>query len=340
MAEAAAMPILAPHPPQEQIMGIVLGLVQARSLTAAAELGIADALAAGPLSLEDLAARTQADSTNLFRLLRALETLGIFQQISPGMFANTPVSNYLRRDVSGSQWAFVHLLAPGFGLWDGYTEMLDTLRTGKTALFERWGYDLWEHFRRHPDRADILNEAMRSMTAPMTPTVTAAYDWSRFRVIADIGGGIGTQLVDILEAHPGCRGVLFDQPEVIAGGIPHPRVQRVAGNFFEHVPIEADAYLLRNIIHDWSDADSLRILRTLRKATKPGARVILIEWLIPDTPEFNFGKWSDITMMAALGGRERTKADFECLFRESGFELDEIVPTSSTFTITVGRPIG
>jgi hypothetical protein len=172
----------------------------------------------------------------------------------------------------------------------------------------------------------------------MTPAVTAAYKWSRFPVIADIGGGIGTQLVDILEAHPGCRGVLFDQPEVVAGSIPHPHVKRVAGNFFEHIPVDADAYLLRNIIHDWSDADSLSILRTLHKATKPSARVMLIEWLIPDTPEFNFGKWSDVNMMAALGGRERTKAEFERLFEESGFELDEIVATSSTFTITVGRP--
>lgn len=215
MAETAAMPVFAPPSPEEQIMGLMLGLVQGRSLTAATELGIADALAAGPLSVEDLAARTQADSTNLLRLLRALETLGIFQQISPGTFANTPGSNCLRRDIPGSQWAFVHLLAPGFGLWDGYTEMLDTLRTGKTALFERWGHDMWEHLRRHPERADIFNEAMRSMTAPMTPAVTVAYDWSRFRVIADIGGGIGMQLVDILEAYPGCRGVLFDQPEVV-----------------------------------------------------------------------------------------------------------------------------
>lgn len=338
MAETVATPILAPSSPQEQIMGIMLGLLQARSLTTAAELGLADALAAGPLSLEDLAVRTQADSTNLFRLLRALETLGIFRQVSPGMFANTPLSDYLRRDVPGSQWAFVHLSAPGFGLWDGYTGMLDTLRTGKTALLERWGYDIWEHFRRHPDKAEIFNEAMRAVSLTLTPAVTAAYDWSRFPVIADIGGGIGMQLADILEAYPGCRGVLFDQPEVVAAGIPHLRVERVAGNFFEQIPVEADAYLLRHIIHDWSDTDALRILGMLRKAARPSARVMIIEWLIPDTPEFNFGKWSDLGMMVALGGRERTKAEFECLFRESGFELEEIVPAASTFSIIVGRP--
>lgn len=112
----------------------------------------------------------------------------------------------------------------------------------------------------------------------------------------------------------------------------------MAGNFFEQIPGEADAYLLRYIIHDWSDEDALRILGTLRKAARLSARVMIIEWLIPDTPEFNFGKWSDIGMMAALGGRERTKAEFEGLFRESGFELEEIVPAASTFSIIVGRP--
>jgi O-methyltransferase domain len=291
------------------------------------------------MPLQDLAACTQSDAGNLFRLLRALETLGVFQQTSPGVFANTPVSECLRRDVPGSQWAFVNMLAPGLGLWDGYSEMLDTLRTGKTALFEKWGYDLWEHLRHNPEKAQIFNEGMRSMTAAMTPAVTAACDWNQFPVIADIGGGIGTQLVDILEAHPGCRGVLFDQPGVVAAAIPHDRVECVEGSFFEHIPVEADAYLLRNIIHDWNDMESVLILRTLRKAFKSSARVMLIEWLIPNTPEFNFGKWADITMMAALGGRERTKADFERLFRESGFELEEILPTASPFTITVDRPV-
>lgn len=320
-------------------MAMILAVAQGRSLVVAAELGIADALASGPLPLQHLAAHTQADPGNLFRLLRALETLGIFQQISPGVFANTPVSECLRRDVPGSQWAFVHMLAPGLGIWDGYTEMLATLRTGKTALFERWGCDLWEHLRRYPDMAEIFNEGMRSMTAPMTRAVTTAYDWSRFHVIADIGGGIGTQLVDILDSQPDCRGILFDQPEVLKAGIPHERVQRVAGNFFEEIPVHADVYLLRNIIHDWNDADSLSILRTLRKATPPTARMVLVEWVIPDTPEFNFGKWTDITMMVALGGRERTRADFESLFRQSGFALDDIVPSDSMFTIIVGRPV-
>jgi hypothetical protein len=177
------------------------------------------------------------------------------------------------------------------------------------------------------------------MNEPMTHAVTTAYDWTAFPVIADIGGGIGTQLVDILDAHPGCRGILFDQPEVVATGIPHSRIERIGGSFFNEIPAESDAYLLRNIIHDWDDPDAARILRTVRKAMKVEARIMLIEWLIPDNSEFHFSKWADITMMAGLGGRERTRAEFERLFFESGFELEATIPTTSTFTIIVGHPV-
>ena len=180
-----------------------------------------------------IADQTKADADNVFRVMRALETIGIFKQVSPRVFENTPMSECLRKDVPGSQWAFLQMVAPGWGYWEGYGEMLSTLRTGKTALFETWGYDIWEHYRRHPEQWGVFNEGMRSMTAPMTPAVTAALDWSRFPVIADIGGGIGTQLVDILNAHPDCRGVLFDQAEVVSTAIQHDSVERVGGNFFE-----------------------------------------------------------------------------------------------------------
>lgn len=325
--------------PQEQVMGAVMALIQGRCLVAAAELGLADALATGPLSVDAIAARTKVNADNVFRLMRALETIGVFKQVSPRVFGNTPMSECLRKDVPGSQWAFLQIFAPGWGYWEGLGEMLPTLRTGKTALFETWGYDIWEHYRRHPEQWTVFNESMRALTTPMTPTVTAAYDWSRFPVIVDIGGGIGTQLVDILNAHPGCRGVLFDLPEVVSTAINHDRLDRVGGNFFDKVPVEADAYIFRNIIHDWNDEKAMSILKTVRKATKPTARVMLLEWVIPDTTDFHLGKWTDVTMMTAVSGRERTKGEFEALFRSAGFVLEEIVPTASMFSIVVGRPV-
>ena len=319
-------------------MGAFIGIIQGRCVVLAAELGLADVLADGPLSVDAIAAQIQADADNLFRVMRALETIGVFKQVSPRVFENTPTSESLRKDVPGSQWAFLQIFAPGWGYWDGLGELLPTVRTGKTALHERWGYDTWEYYRRHPEQWTVFNEAMRSITSPMTPAVTAAYDWSRFPVIADIGGGIGAQLVDILDAHPGCRGVLFDQAEVVSTAIEHDQVERVGGDFFSDVPVEADAYIFRNIIHDWNDERSVSILKTLRKATKPSARAMLLEWVLPDTAEFHLGKWTDMIMMTGVGGRERTRGDFEKLFSEAGFVLEEIVPTESMFSIVVGRP--
>ena len=326
------------HSPQEQVMGILMGLIQGRSLIAAAELGIADVLANGPLSANAIASQTHADADNVFRLLRALETIGVFKQVSPRIFENTPLSVCLRKNVPGSLWALVQINAPGWGHWEGFAEMLPTVQTGRTTLFERQGCDLWEQFRRNPGKWAVFNEAMRSVTFPTTPTITAAYNWARYPVIADIGGGIGTQLVDILNANPGCRGVLFDQADVVASAIPHDRVECVSGNFFEKISVDADAYIFRNIIHDWNDAMATSILKMLRKATKPTSRIMLIEWVIPENSDFHFGKWTDMTMMTCVSGRERTKSDFETLFKESGFVLEEIVPTASTFSIVVGRP--
>lgn len=242
-------------------MGMLFGITQGRSLVASAELGVADALANGPLEVGALAAAVQVNAGYLFRLMRALESIGVFQQVSPGVFANTPLSDCLRSDAPGSQRAFARLFAPGMGLWDGYGELLDSVRTGRTTLFDKWGYDFWENLRRDGTKAEIFNESMRSMTASMTPAVTGGYDWSRFATVADIAGGIGTQLVDILNRFPECSGVLFDQPEVVAAAIPHERMRVVGGSFFDEVPIVADAYILRNIIHDWNDEHSLKILQ-------------------------------------------------------------------------------
>ena len=331
---------LAPAPSMsQQIFGIILGAAQARCLAAAAELELADRLASGPVPVELLASQTNTDADSLFRMMRALETIGFFRQASPRVFENSPMSELLRKDVPGSQWAFVRMFAPGWGFWEGLGHLLPTLQKGHPALFDSWGYDIWGHYQRNPDQLAVFNKAMRGMTSEMTPAVTAAYDWSRFPVIADIGGGVGAQVVDILNAHPGCRGVLFDQAEVIADAIKHERLECKSGSFFESVPVEADVYILRNIIHDWNNEMAASILKTLRKSTGPKARVVLVEWLIPETSDFHPGKWTDIFMMTGVSGKERTRSDFAELFRSTGFELEEIVPTQSAFSIVVARPV-
>jgi hypothetical protein len=171
----------------------------------------------------------------------------------------------------------------------------------------------------------------------MTPAVTASYDWSRFGVIADIGGGIGAQLSSILDAHPSCRGILFDQSHVVEQAPQRDRLERVTGDFFAEIPVKADAYLMRWVIHDWTDEQSLVILRNVRKVAPPHARLVLVEWVLTDTAEFDTGKWMDVNMLVNAGGRERSAAEFRELYDRAGFELESIVPTPSPLKIIVGR---
>ncbi|HYR44514.1 MAG TPA: methyltransferase [Terriglobia bacterium] len=325
--------------PQNQILGIVTGFWQSRALAIAAELELADLLADGPVSVDILAGRTKTDSLSLFRLMRALEGIGIFRQVSPQVFANTPTSDCLRKNVPGSQWAFVRIqLSRDCGVYGAWAGLMDSVQTGRVNFDQFHGCNFWQYLQRNPGTWTIFNEAMRSLGALMTPAITASYDWNRFPVIADIGGGIGSQLVDILNAHPSCRGILFDLPEVVTDAIPHERVERTGGDFFKSLPAGADAYILRGVIHDWAEPEAIAILKNVRQVMRPDARLVLIEWLIPEGPEPTLGKWIDLIMLTILGGRERTAAEFGELYAKCGFELDEIIPTASPLSIIIGRP--
>jgi O-methyltransferase domain/Dimerisation domain len=326
--------------PQQQLFSQVLNFWQARATAVAAEMSIADHLAEGPLNVAELAKRTSVNASALFRLLRALESVGIFSQTSPRVFANTETSEFLRKDVAGSQKAWIlSLLAKGSPNYDTWSELDYSLQTEEAATKKLYGYDVWEFFRRNPEEGAIFNEGMRSGTAAMTPMITAAYDWSRFRVIADIGGGIGTQLISILAASAGSKGILYDQAHVGAKSISEDRVEFVSGDFFASAPEGADAYLLRLILHDWSDEKAGTILSAVRRAMKPTARLVVIETIISEGPEFHFGKWLDLQMMVAVDGRERTEVEFRDLLLKAGFELETVVPTASPLHLLIAKPV-
>jgi len=323
----------------ENIFGIIRGFWESRALAIATELELADVLADGPLGVDALAERTKTHAPSLFRLMRALESIGVFTQVSPRVFANTPSSALLRRNVPGSQWAFVRtILSVGFGQYDSWAEILHCVRTGNTALEKVYGCTPWGFFATRPEIWKIFNEAMQAGGAAISPAVAAAYDWGKFPVIADIGGGIGSQLVAILDAHPSVRGILFDAPAVIAQGIPHDRMERVAGDFFESVPSGADAYTMRWVIHDWADEESIAILNNIRKAAKPESRVVLIEEIIPETSEPTWAKWLDLHMLVMAGGKERTAAEYRELLQKAGFEIEQIVPTPAGSSLIIGCP--
>jgi hypothetical protein len=214
---------------------------------------------------------------------------------------------------------------------------MQALENGRPGFDHLYGHSAWKHLHANPEQGTIFNQAMRDLSASMTPAVTASFEWERFPVIADIGGGIGAQLLNILDAHPSCQGILFDQPQVVAEAPQHSRMECVGGDFFTEVRISADAYLLRWIIHDWADEEAIAILDNVRKPAKPGARLLLVESVIPDTAEFDMGKWMDVNMLVMAGGRERTAAEFGELYDQAGFELEQIIPTPSPLSIIVGK---
>jgi hypothetical protein len=330
---------MSPATPQEQILGIVNNHWQSCCVGAAAQLEIADLLADGPLHVDILAERAKTHAPNLYRMLRALASTGIFAQGSPRVFGNTPASECLRRDLAGSQWAWIRFtLCAGAPVFEGWRGLMPSLQNGRPGFDQVTGQGAWEHLQSNPQTQTIFNQAMRDLSASISPAVAASFDWNRFRVVADIGGGIGAQLSSILDAHPSCRGILFDQPAVVAEA-PDGRIERVGGDFFKDVPVQANAYVMRWVLHDWSDEESVVLLKNVRSVTVPEARLMVVESVIPETPEFDMGKWMDVNMMMMATGRERTAAEFRDLFERAGFALEQIVPTPSPLSIVIGKPI-
>jgi hypothetical protein len=208
--------------------------------------------------------------------------------------------------------------------------------TGAAAFDKAHGCGLWEFGRRHAEAATRFNDSMRTASEISTPAIAAAYDWGRFPIIADIAGGIGTQLVAILDRFPDVKGILFDQPHLAAGAPPHARIEFVSGDFFAAVPTGADAYLLRWILHDWPDHRASDILRSVRRSMKPTARLFVADVVV--SPESDFGKWGDLLMLVLLAGKERTKEEFQSLFAGAGFTLDEVIETGSPLKLIVASP--
>lgn len=325
--------------PQEQILGIVNNHWQSCCVGAVAELELADLLADGPLPIEVLAKRTQTHAPNLYRMLRALESTGIFEQTSPGVFGNTPASECLRRHLPGSNWAWIRFtLCSGAPVFEGWRGVTLALRNGRPGFDQVTGQNAWSHFQANPQVYTIFNQAMRDLSAAISPAVAASFDWRRFPVIADIGGGIGAQLSSILDAHPSCRGILFDQPTVVAE-CTDSRIERVGGDFFKEVPVRADAYVMRWILHDWSDDECVAILSNVRKSASPDARLMVVDSVISEAPDFDMGKWMDLNMMVMTSGRERTATEFRDVLARAGLAVEQIVPTPSPLSIVVGKPL-
>ena len=305
-----------------------------QAIHVAAHLGLADLLASGPRSSDELAGATGTHPPSLYRLLRALAAEGIFEELDDRRFALTPKAELLRSDAPGSlrDWG-IFIGRPYF--WQGWGELLHSVTTGKSGVEKVVGMDTWEWRQRHPEDGAAFDRAMTAMTRALSPAIVAAYDWGQFGVIADIAGGHGAQLAGILARHRNTRGILFDQPHVVAGAAPvleaagvRDRCDVVGGSFFDEVP-KADAYILKHILHDWYDEDCTRILQTIRAAAPAGARLLVIERLIEGPNTGADAKSSDLNMLVGPGGMERTREEFDALLSAGGWRVAAVHPATS-----------
>jgi len=311
------------------------GIIAAQAIYVAAKLRIPDLLASGPKTAAELASGCGAHAATLERLMRALSSLEMFARTPDGRFINTPLTEVLRAGHPQSQRDSALFLPAAF-LWRPIGELEQSVRSGEPAFERVFGQGFFDYLGTHPDDAAVFNTVMTQGVAWTTPALLAAYDFSRFERLVDVGGGEGALVRDILSATPGLRGVLFDRPQVVARapeiltGEIAARCEIVGGDFFESVPEGADAYLLKGVIHDWPDEDAARILRNTRRAIRPGGTLLLIEGLA-DSPARPVGLMD--LLMLVLGGRERTEGDFRSLLAGTGFAIGRIIPTEVSSVI-------
>lgn len=325
--------------PPSTLMQQITGFMPAQVVYVAAHLGIADLLADGTKSSETLARVTGTHAPSLHRLLRALASLGLLDEIKPGQFALTATGAHLRTDMPGSLRNLA-LMFGGEHSWRSWGDLLHSVRTGESAAQHIYGLDSFEYLAAHPKEASIFNAAMADITREVARAVSAAYDFSRFRTIVDVGGGNGTLISAIMAGAPALRGVVFDlqtgnaeAPQQLAAAGVAERCEVVAGDFFRSVPNGADVYVLKSVIHDWDDDRSVLILKNCRRAISGNGKLLLVERVMParmeTSPSHQRMAMIDINMLAVPGGRERTEAEYRALFAAAGFALAQILPLSA-----------
>lgn len=321
-----------PSPAPARLAQMITGSWVSAVVTAMAELGIADVLSAGPRPVIELARELRADPATLRRLLSCCADLGLLSEPATGIFALTATGRYLRDDVPGSMRGFARWVgSPGDrSTWAG---LAHSVRSGHAAFTGVHGEPLWEFLHARPDAAEVFDRAMTETSARLAPAVVAAYDFSRFRAVVDVAGGRGALLSAVLAAVPQARGTLYDRPQVAGEAAAGDRLTVVGGDFFDSVPPGGDLYLLSNILHDWDDAAAERILRNCRDAVTADGRIVAVEAVMPDRgPELTV-RLMDLNMLVLCDGRQRSRAEFDELFRRAGLRLCRIVPTAGTHSV-------
>jgi hypothetical protein len=319
------------------------GYMASAALQTVIKLGVADHMASGPVPVAELAAKTGSNEDALYRIMRALASLTVFDEVSPRTFALTLAGRMLQK---GQNFHAMGLWITSPFHFQVYAEMLHAVRTGQPAADKVAGEPVFEHLARPENRelSEIFNNAMSGFSAQVVPTALEVYDFGGIGTLVDVAGGHGMLLTSILKSYPAMRGILFDLPHVVAGAAPMidgagvtDRCATQSGDFFQDVP-DGDAYILKHIIHDWNDERAGRILRNIRRHLdgKANGRVILLEAVLGHGNQPDLGKLMDLEMLMMPGGRERTEAEFAALFNAAGFQLTRVVPTKSPLSVVEG----
>lgn len=328
--------------PEHTLGQMMLGAWITQAIYVAAELGVADVLENGPATAKELSSAVKAKEENLSRVMRALCSAGIFSSDGQGRYTLAPIGELLRSDVPDSKRAYARMAGAEFySSWEG---LLESVRTGGQAFRSRYGKEFFAYMAEKPARWALYDEAMNSIHGPETLPMIEAYDFGCFSTVVDVGGGNGLTLAVILEKFPALKGILHELPEVAKRaeetfakrGLSR-RAAVSTGDFFDSVPAGNDVYLLRHVIHDWTDEDAIKILSNCRKHMKPESKLLVVETIIPDGSGPGFVKWLDLMMMV-VGGRERTIYEFEKLFTAAELRLSKIIPTSCEVSIVECEP--
>lgn len=321
-------------PPSVQMMQMITGFWTSCCVYAAAKLNIADLLKDNPKTADELAEATHSHAASLYRVLRGLSSVGVFRENEKQQFELTPLANTLQSDVPGSMKAMaIAQLGDHFNAWGN---LVYSVKTGHKAFDNIEGMSVWEYYEMHPDEGVNFMKAMTGLTESVIQHVLPMYDFSSFKTIVDVGGGNGSLLMAVLDKATQTKGIVFDEEYVVEQtkeSIQQKdydnRCETAAGSFFEFIPGDADAYLMKMVLHDWNDEQCLKILKNCHKAMKPGSKLLVLDAVIPEDNEPHPGKFMDINMLAMTGGRERTEKEFVALFDQAGLKLSRVIPTHS-----------
>jgi hypothetical protein len=327
-------------PPHVVLMQMVMGVWVAQIASAVAQLNVADNIARGKVSVDELAAECAANPDALYRLLRAAASVGLCVETAPRHFALTPIGDALRADAHHSMRDFV-VAETARGHWLPWGRLVDAVRRGGPMTEEVLGVSAWEYYAQNIDEGHCFARAMGNLSTIVSEDVARVYDAGDVKRIVDVGGSEGMLLRGLLARVPGAKGVLFDRPEIVEGVSLADRIEVVGGDFLTEVPAGGDLYLLKSILHDWPDEQCETIVSNIHRAAAPDSRLLVVEMTLPDGPA---GAPSpvplmDMNMLVMLGGRERTASEFGALLMRCGYAVERIVPTPGPFSVIEARRV-